>query len=100
MISVMKPIAPGAGCADAVAKDSLENQRDDHRAPADEDGGGIKIRDRRAFLQIHARNQPEGVDDEREQEQIKRGAIQRPVATPATKRRRTETRAHTASCCG
>ena len=66
----------GAGCTDAIAKNSLKDQCHDDRAPADENRGGIKIRDRRAFLQIHPRNQTEGVNRKREQQQIKRGAIE------------------------
>ena len=68
-----------AGRADAVPKNSLEDQRHDDRAPADENGGRIKIRDRRPFLQIHPRDQAEGVNGKREQQKIKRRAIQRPA---------------------
>ena len=76
-----EPDRAGAGCADAVAKDSLENERDDDRAPADEDGGRIEIRHRRAFLEIHPGDQTEGVDREREEQEIKGGAIERPRPT-------------------
>ena len=54
MISVMKPIAPAQAAPMPSRKDSFENQRDNDRAPADEDGGGIKIGDRRPLLEIHA----------------------------------------------
>src|SRR6202040_1198591 len=62
--------------ADPITKDSLENQRDDDRTPSDENRGGIKICDRRALLQVHSRNQPEGVNGECKQKKIKCGAIE------------------------
>src|SRR5437016_13937628 len=61
----------GAGCADSVAKNALENQRYDDRAPADENCRRIKIRDRWAFLQIHPRTQSEAVDRESQEQKIK-----------------------------
>ena len=51
--------------ANAIAKDSLEDERDDHDAPADEDRRGIKVGDRRTFLEIHPRSHPEGVNRKR-----------------------------------
>ena len=70
-----------AGRADSVAENSFEDQRDDDRAPTDEDRRGIEIGDGRTFLQIHPRDETEGVDGEREQQQIKCGAIQRAAPT-------------------
>ena len=48
-----------AGSAYPIAKNSLEHQAYNYRAPADEDGGRIKIGDGRPFLQIHPRNEAE-----------------------------------------
>src|SRR5438105_13765067 len=69
----------GARSADAIAENSFEDERDDDCAPTDEDGRGIKIGDGRTFLEIHPRDETEGVHREREEQQIKRGAIQRTV---------------------
>src|ERR1041384_5793107 len=77
--------------ADSVSKNSFQNQRDNHRAPADEDRGRIKIRDRRTFLEIHPRKKSEAVNREREQEQIKRRAIQS-SAPPEPRRAREQER--------
>src|SRR5207237_117392 len=38
-----------------------------------------KIGDRRSFLEIHARDEAEGVDGEREEEEIEGGSIQRAI---------------------
>src|SRR3954466_4357163 len=67
----------GAGCPDSVTENAFENQGDDHGAPADKNGGRIKIRDRRALLEIHPRDQPERVDRERKEKEVERRAIQR-----------------------
>ena len=88
-----------AGRADPVAENSLEDERHDDRAPADENGRRIKIRDRRAFLEIHPRNETEGVDREREQQQVKGGTIQGPAPGQATSRTRAGTRERKEPCC-
>ena len=64
-----KPIARRGRAADAVAEKALEKNPQQHRAPADEDRGGIKIRHRRPAFQIHPRDQARGVHDERQHEQ-------------------------------
>ncbi len=68
-----------AGGADAVAANSLENQRYDNGAPSDKNGGRIKVGDRRTFLEIHPRNHSEGGNRECEQQEIEGRAIKRPV---------------------
>ena len=68
-----------ASRADSVTENPLENERDDDCAPADENRGRIKIGDRRSFLEIHARDEAEGVDGEREEEEIEGGSIQRAI---------------------
>ena len=45
--------------ADAVAVEAFEENAQQDRAPADEDGGGIEIGHGRPPFQIHARDQPE-----------------------------------------
>ena len=90
----------GAGRADPVAEDSFQDQRHDDRAPADENGRRIKICDRRSLLQIHARDQPKGVNREGKQQQIKRRAVEWLGSSQAMKRKRAGTRGRKASCFG
>ena len=45
----MKPIIAAVAAADAVAEKALKENTERNRAPADKDGGGIEIRDRRSF---------------------------------------------------
>ena len=84
----------GAGRADSIPENSFKNQRDNDRAPADENRRRIKIRDRRTFLQIHPRNQTEGVNREREQQKIKRRSRFKRPAPSEPRRAREQKREH------
>ena len=63
--------------ADAVLVEFFQNQTKQHRAPADKDGGGIKIRHGRPAFQHHAINEADGVDDKRQPYEPHGGAAQR-----------------------
>ena len=50
---------------------ALEDHAQNHRAPADENGGGVQVGDRGPPFQIHAENQGEGVHDPSQENEIK-----------------------------
>ncbi len=54
----------GSRAADAVAEEAFEENAEQNRTPADEDGGGIEIGHRRPAFQIHARDQTGGMNHE------------------------------------
>ena len=64
------------GAAEADFVNAFQYQTQPAGAPADEDGGGVKVCHRWPAFQHHAVDQPEGVDDKRQRDEIKRGAAQ------------------------
>ena len=61
--SEAKPGGRGHRGAEAVAVHALEDDPEQHRAPADEDGRGVEVGDRRPPLQDDAGDEPGGLDD-------------------------------------
>ena len=66
----------GHGGAEALAVHPLQDEAQDHRAPAHEDGRGVEVGHRRAALQDDARGQAQGVDDGASEEQRVGGGAQ------------------------
>src|SRR5439155_25125123 len=77
--------------ADSVSENSFEYQRDNDRAPADENRGGIKVGDRGTLLQIHPRNETKRVNGKLEQQQIKCRTVEHP--TPSEPRKTSQKKA-------
>ena len=76
MMSVTKPAERRHDAADAVAINFFQDHAQNHGAPADENGGGIKIGHRRPAFKIHAEHEAEGVNEPGQDDEIKRRAPQ------------------------
>src|SRR5207253_2517608 len=60
-----------------VPVEPLQSEAENNRTPADIDGRGIEVRDRRSALQVHPRAQRPGVNQERKYSQAKCGPTDR-----------------------
>ena len=58
--------------ADRVAVENLQRHAQHDDAPADEDGGGVEVRDRRPAFQHHAGDEPGGMQRETNQQDAER----------------------------
>ena len=62
---------------DASLENALQNDPHQHRPPADEDGRGIQIGDRRPALQKHSEPKAESMNDKSQDQQRDPGAAKR-----------------------